>query len=66
MTKLEELQQDIYKFETYKLEDSISDRLNKTLHNYIDTLDKSVERTEIKAKDNISYVARRINKCELT
>ena len=66
MTKLESIQKDIYRFENYKLEDSITDRLNKTLINYINNLEKSVERTEIKAKENISYVARSVTKCELT
>ncbi len=66
MTSLESVRADIYKFENYKLTDSIKDRLDKTLINYVHNLNNSVERTEIKAKENITYVARRITKCELT
>lgn len=65
MNKLKRIKKELRSFENYKIEDSIQERLNKTLINYIDTLDRSVERTEIKAKENISYVVREVNKCEL-
>ncbi len=65
MNKLKRIKKELRSFENYKIEDSIQERLNKTLINYIDTLDRSVERTEIKVKENISYVVREVNKCEL-
>lgn len=62
MNKLEVILEDLNKYSNYSLEDSIKDRLDKTLKNYINSLNSSIERTEIKAEENIRYVAREVNK----
>lgn len=62
MNKLEVILEDLNKYSKYSLEDSIKDRLDKTLKNYISSLNSSIERTEIKAEENIRYVAREVNK----
>lgn len=62
MNKLETILEDLNKYSNYSLEDSIKDRLDKTLKNYINSLNSSIERTEIKAEENIRYVAREVNK----
>lgn len=62
MNKLETIKEELNKYSTYKIENSIKDRLDKTLKNYVSQLDNSVERTEIKAGENIRYVAREVNK----
>lgn len=62
MNKLETILEDLNKYSNYSLEDSIKDRLDKTLKNYINSLNSSIERTEIKAEENIRYVAREVSK----
>ena len=62
MNKLETIKEDLNRFSGWNIDESVKDRLNKTLKNYISTLNHSVERTEIKAKQNISYVAREVTK----
>lgn len=62
MNKLEIIKEDLNRFSGWNIDESVKDRLNKTLKNYISTLNHSVERAEIKAKQNISYVAREVNK----
>lgn len=62
MNKLEIIKEDLNRFSGYNIDESVKDRLNKTLKSYILTLNHSVERAEIKAKENISYVAREVNK----
>lgn len=62
MNKLETIKEELNKYSNYKIENSIKDRLDKTLKNYISQLDNSVERTELKAGENIRYVAREVNK----
>lgn len=62
MNKLKTILEDLNKYSNYSLEDGIKDRLDKTLKNYINSLNSSIERTEIKAEENIRYVAREVNK----